>query len=86
MLGTCLLRLQRSRALAPKQGKNQASNSKEDKNPAVWGTYQKDEKKKAESFFFFDLGQPIWLMTRSPDRIDYRIGFQNYAYNINVKK
>jgi hypothetical protein len=58
MLGTCLLRLQRSRALAPKQGKNQASNSKEDKNPVVWGTYQKDEKKKAESFFFLTWVNP----------------------------
>jgi hypothetical protein len=46
LLGTCLLRLQRSWALALKQGKNQVSNSKEDKNPVVWGTYQKDEKKK----------------------------------------
>jgi hypothetical protein len=31
-------------------------------------------------FFYFFLGQPIWPVTRSLDRVDHRVGFQNYGY------
>ena len=35
-------------------------------------------------FFFWltwvDPGQPIWPVTRSLDRVDHRVGFQNYEY------
>jgi hypothetical protein len=30
-------------------------------------------------FFFVDPGQPIWPVTRSLDRVDHRVGFQNYG-------
>ena len=32
------------------------------------------------SLFFF--GQPIWRVTRSLDRVNDRVGFQNYGYNM----
>jgi hypothetical protein len=32
------------------------------------------------SFFFVDPGQPILPVTRSLDRVDHRVGFQNYAF------
>ena len=31
-------------------------------------------------FFWVDPGQPIWPVTRSLDRVDHRVGFQNYAF------
>jgi hypothetical protein len=31
-------------------------------------------------WFFF--GQPIWRVTRSLDRVNDRVGFQNYGYNM----
>jgi len=30
-------------------------------------------------FFWVDPGQPIWPVTRSLERVDDRVGFQNYA-------
>jgi len=32
-------------------------------------------------FFWVDPGQPIWPVTRSLDRVDDRVGFQNYESN-----
>ena len=31
-------------------------------------------------FFWVDPGQPIWPVTRSLDRVDHRVGFQNYTF------
>jgi len=31
-------------------------------------------------FFWVDPGQPIWPVTRSLDRVDHRVGFQNYDW------
>ena len=33
------------------------------------------------NFFFVDPGQPIWPVTRSLDRVDDRVGLQNYVPN-----
>ena len=37
-------------------------------------------------FFWVDPGQPIWPVTQSLDRVDDRVGFQNYAWEIFMEQ
>jgi hypothetical protein len=37
-------------------------------------------------FFWVDPGQPIWPVTQSLDRVNDRVGFQNYGSRVKLKK
>ena len=37
-------------------------------------------------FFLVDPGQPIWPVTQSLDRVNDRVGFQNYGSRVKLKK